>query len=259
MKKILFAFLLSITPLGAAISQVCETLRVSGSPVSPPSSWVQNGKLVGASVEYVEILAKQVGVKNLTFKVYDSWDKSLSAARSGEVDLIFGVAKSSGRSKYLSFISVPYTSQYLYAIVRKGETFKLAAYKDLKGRKGATDESESFGRSVFGHFVESDLTIQKTPDIGTSLDLLFAGQADYILAYENSAYYEVFKRGIADRITVLPTFPYRKDIYIAFSKNSECFDKLSKPFAEAISNSHNQQNIYFNLFKKYVSIFNSKF
>ena len=257
MKKIFFTFLLAINPLWVMAAQVCETLTVTGPPVSPPASWIEDGKLTGASVRYVEIIAQQAGVKKIVFKAYANWADALNAARLGEVDVIFSAAQSVTRARYLNFISPPYASQFLYAIVRKGDKFSLLRYHDLINRKGAAGEQESFGQSTFGLFVESELTLERAPNVGTLFDWLLSKKVDYILAYENAAYNEIFTRHLTDKVDIISTFPFHTDTYIAFSKRSDCFIGLEQAFSTAITNDRIKKHTYFHLMNKYRDLFNS--
>ncbi len=257
MKKIFFTFLLAINPLWVLAAQVCETLTVTGPPVSPPASWIEDGKLTGASVQYVDMIAKQAGVKNVNFKAYTNWADALDAARIGEVDVIFSAAQSITRARYLNYISPPYATQFLYAIVRKGENFPLLKYRDLIGHKGAAGAQESFGQSTFGLFVDSELSLERAPNVSTLFDWLLSKKVDYILAYENAAYNEIFTRNLTDKLDILSTFPFHTDTYIAFSKRSDCFIGLEQAFSTAITNDRIKKHTYFHLMNKYRDLFNS--
>lgn len=246
-------FILSVW-CSTAFSQTCDRLVITGPPYAPPSSWIENNQLIGASVEFVKNIALAAGVKSVIVQPYDSWDEALKAAQNGQVDILFSAAFSQQRSRYLNFIQPPYAGQFLYAIVEKGKEFPLRKYDDLKGRKGIAGIGETYGNSKFGSFVESQLSIERSPSITQSFDLLLEGKVDYILAYENTANSEIFKRNIGDKLSILSTYPFFAETFIAMSRRSKCAGNfellLSKQIEIAKTN-----NLYYSLTSKFRNAF----
>jgi len=235
--------------------QVCSTLTVTGPPQGPPSSWVQDGKLVGASVDFIRHIAKEAGVKEVKFIVYENWSQALEATREGQVDVLFSAAWSTVRSQYLNYIQPAYASQNLFVIVRHGERFPLRRYDDLKSRTGIAGLGESYGDSKFGQFVEKELNLKRSNNIGESFERLMAGEVDYMLAYENAALSEIFLRNLPGKVEIVNTFPYRTDTFITFSKRSKCYAGLADKFSQEIAEAK-QDNLFFRLMNKYRDIFN---
>jgi len=255
--NIRFFCLLFATSLwcATAAAQVCERLVITGPPAGPPSSWLQNDKLIGASVDFVRDVALAAGVKTVETKSYESWAKALDATQRGEVDLIFSAAWTEERGRFLNFIQPAYAGQYLYVIVRKGERFPLRKYADLKGRKGVAGRGEAFGNSKFGVFVESELSLERSPTITRSFELLLEGKVDYILAYENAANSEIFINNLGEKVDVVSTFPFYAETYLAMSKRSKCTEALGPRLSQEIEIAK-QKNLYFLLTNKYRNIFN---
>lgn len=252
--KALFIVLISLIA-GPAWAQTCDSVSVSGPVGDVPGSWVLDGKLTGAAVELAQTTLKAAGVKNIKFVTYKSWAEVLAAARSGELDMIISAGWSVERSRYLSFVYPAYGYQFLYVMVRKGETFPITKYEDLKGRKGITGASITFGDSAFGLFVESQLELARAPNIGESFKRLFNREVDYILAYADAARAEVYVRDLGDKVQVLSTYPFRIDTFFAFSKRSKCASVLADRLgAEVIKAAKTNQ--YFLFSKKYRTIFN---
>lgn len=237
------------------MAQVCNTLTITGPPNIPPSSWVADGKLVGASVDFVEKIALLSGVKKVQTKVYDSWSDALNAVQLGEVDLIFSAAVTSERKLYLDYVHPSYESQNLYVIVRKGESFPLLKYQDLVGRKGAATTGEVYGGdSKFGEFVDKHLTLTRAPSVEQALGLLLDQKVDFVMAYENAAESVIFMNNLGGKIDIVSTFPFNAESYIAFSKRSKCTAALLPLFSLGVTNSK-KMNVFYEMNVKNKHIF----
>lgn len=252
--KILFIVLLS-SIVGSALAQTCDSISISGPVSDAPDSWAVDGQLIGAGIELAQKTLKAAGVKNIKVVRYETWAEALAATRSGELDMIISVGWSSDRSRYLSFVYPSYVNQFLYVIVRRGETFPLNQYSDLKGRRGISEAGVSFGNSAFASFVEDELQLLQSPSLGDSFDRLLNREVDFILAYRFAATSEMYRRDLADKVQVLATYPFRIDNFFAFSKRSKCASVLLDKVGVEIEKA-NKANQYFLLLNKYRSIFN---
>lgn len=252
--KILFIVLLS-SIVGSALAQTCDSISISGPVSDAPDSWAVDGQLIGAGIELAQKTLKAAGVKNIKVVRYETWAEALAATRSGELDMIISVGWSSDRSRYLSFVYPSYVNQFLYVIVRRGETFPLNRYSDLKGRRGISEAGVSFGNSAFASFVEDELQLLQSPSLGDSFDRLLNREVDFILAYRFAATSEMYRRDLADKVQVLATYPFRIDNFFAFSKRSKCASVLLDKVGVEIEKA-NKANQYFLLLNKYRSIFN---
>lgn len=236
-------------------AQVCDKVTITGAPFGPPSSWLHDGKLIGASVDFVTDILLKVGAKTVEVKPYDSWVKALNATQDGEVDLIFSAAYSEERARFLNFIKPKYAGQFLLVIVRKGERFPLRKYSDFKGRVGAVGAGEAFGNSQFGAYVKSEPNLVRTQTVAHSFELLLTGKVDYIFSYENAANSMIFSNNLGDKVDVVSTYPFYAETFLAVSKRSKCSRFLGASLPKEIELA-NQKNIYFLLNNKYKSIYN---
>lgn len=253
MRSILF--IIGTLLVSSTWAQTCDTVSISGPSGDAPASWVLDGELIGAGVELAQITLKAAGVKNVKIVRFPTWAQSLAAVRSGEVDMIISAGWSSDRSRYLTYVYPSYAYQFLYVIVRRGEQFQLNQYADLKGRKGVAGAGVTFGDSTFGTFVEKELNLTRSPGLEESFRRLLAQEVDYVLAYEDSASSEIYRRDLGDKVQVLATYPFRIDTFFAFSKRSKCAALLKEKVGQEIEKA-SKKNQYFMLLKKYRSIFN---
>ena len=236
-------------------AQTCDTVSISGPTADAPASWLLDGKLIGAGVELAEATLKAAGVKNVKIVQFATWAEALNAARTGDIDMIFSAGWSSDRARFLAYVYPSYAYQFLYVIVRKGEPFRLNQYSDLKPKQGVTGAGVTFGDSAFGVYVQKELKLQRSPNLGESFRRLFDREVDYILAYQDSAYSEIYRRDLGDKVEVLATYPYRIDTFFAFSKRSKCTSVWTHKLAVEIEKS-NKKNEYFKLMHKYRRVFN---
>lgn len=237
-----------------ATAQVCEKVVITGPPAGPPSSWLYNDKLIGASVDFVKAVLLEAGVKAVEIKPYISWVDALNATQKGEVDLIFSAALSEERARFLNFIRPSYSGQNILVIVRKGERFPLRKYADFKNRTGAAGAGEAFGNSQFSEYVKREPNILRTPTIAHSFELLLAGKVDYILSYENAANSMIFSNNLGEKVDIVTTYPFYAETYIAVSKRSRCSQFLGTNLPKEIELA-NRKNLFHSLTNKYRAVY----
>ena len=240
---------------GLAMAQGCSTMIISGPPSAAPSSWVMEGKLVGAAVEYTQAVARAAGVNNIEVRQFANWGDTLNAAYRGDIDVIFSANWSEERERYLNYVRPAMSIQFLNVVVRRGEGFDLLKLEDLIGRVGARAASETFGNSFFGVFVQRNLKLQSVPTIQEMVDQLLDKKIDYFFGWENAVYEQMMVRNLGMKMEVLDTYPTRAEGFIAFSKRSKCGQGVRDQFAEKVQ-LVNSQHLYKNLYKKYREIFN---
>jgi len=151
-----------------------------GHPSYPPVAWAAQGKIVGVAPTLVRGIAEQLGVKKVVSKDFGSWEAAQDAARKGEADVIFGIYKNDTRAVYLDYIEPPFMTDPVAIVVRKGKGFAYAEWSDLKGRKGVTNQGESFG-DKFDAFMQSDLTVARAAGVDKAFAARLAGKTDYMI------------------------------------------------------------------------------
>lgn len=246
--------LLSLTN-GASAAQVCSTITMTGPPAAAPSSWLSEGKLIGAAVEFAEGIARAVGVQKVEMRPYSTWREALAAVYRGEVDVVFSANWSEERERYLDYARPAMSSQFLYVVVRRGEAFPLNKLDDLKNRSGAAGAGESYGDGFFGQFVQKNLNLDKAPSIDKVFDLLIDKKVDYIFGYENAVYEQMMIRNLGSTLQILNTYPTQSEGFIAFSKRSKCGEQIREKFSEQLVLAHTMRR-YPALLNKYREVFN---
>lgn len=115
-------------------------IRVANEPDFPPFDFISNGKPAGYSIEYVQLLAKRLGIR-LEY-VQDTWGNLLKKAEKKEVDLVHTVIDyPKERHSYLKFTR-PY-KEVVNAIVVRVDSEDIDELEDLDGRPVALIEGDS--------------------------------------------------------------------------------------------------------------------
>lgn len=192
------------------------SIQIGGPRSFPPFHYFEKeGDLQGISADYITTIMGQLGVKVEVHKNLP-WPEVLKRARSGEIDLIPCIAKTSEREDFLSFSS-PYLSFPLVIISRK-DSFFIGGIEDLHDKKLATIKKVSTnewlkrdGVNFFPYYVDSPLK---------ALESVSLGQADARIENLAAATYLIQKNGLTNLKVAAPT-PYGNyDLHMAVGKNS---------------------------------------
>jgi polar amino acid transport system substrate-binding protein len=232
MKKNFLAFVaaLAVLPAIASAETSCRSLVITGHPAYMPVAWADEGKITGAAPELVRAIARDLGVKKVSSKDYGSWEKAQAAVRSGKADVIVGIYKNDERMKWLDFVEPAFMADPVSVVVRQGEGFAFTKWEDLEGRKGVTNEGESFGNK-FDSFMASNLTVQRAEGVDKAFEALANKSADYLIIALYPGRILAQKLGLATKVAFLPTEIDSFGMYVGFSKKSKC-NAMKATFAD---------------------------
>jgi len=205
-----------LTPIEKTWLKNHQSIKIGGPRSFPPFHYFEkNGDLKGISADYIIMIMDQLGV---TVEVQKDlpWPEVLKKARSGEIDLIPCIAKTSEREAFLSFSS-PYLSFPLVIISRK-DSFFIGGIEDLHDKKLAIINKVSTnewlkrdGIQFFPYYVDSPLK---------GLESVSLGQADARIENLAAATYLIQKNGLTNLKVAAPT-PYGNyDLHMAVGKGS---------------------------------------
>lgn len=234
MKK--FAFMLFVSLLLSpvfAYADSCQSLVITGHPTYSPIAWAVKGKIVGAAPEMVADIAKDLGVKKVISKNFGTWAKAQKAAKVGEADIIFGIYKNDERIGYLNYVEHPFMRDPVVVAVRKGNAFPFEKWDDLMGKKGITNEGESYGNE-FDAFMNKNLNVARSKGIDKAIQALLNKKVDYVIIAMYPGRNEIRKLKLTSKVEFLQKEISSFDMYIAFSKKSKCYDALKDGFAAKV-------------------------
>lgn len=223
---------LALTSTAAFAAGECAKITATGHPQYPVIAFQQGDAIVGAAPMLVEAIAKQLNVP-LESKSMGSWADAQGAARDGKADMIFGIYYNDERAKYLDYVQPAFIYDDVAVFVAKGKAFDFKSQDDLIGKKGVTNEGESYG-NAFDAFMKEKLDVTRSNGIAEAFTLLLAGKADYLIAGYYPGLAEAAKDGVKDKVEVLDQALVTAEMFVAFSKKSPC-TALADKFGQAIT------------------------
>ena len=151
---------LALTSTAAFAADDCAKITATGHPQYPVIAYKEGDAIVGAAPTLVEAIAKQLNVP-LESKSMGSWADAQGAARDGKADMIFGIYYNDERAKYLDYVQPAFMFDDVAIFVAKGKAFPFKSQDDLIGKKGVTNEGESYGNE-FDAFIKDKLDVART-------------------------------------------------------------------------------------------------
>jgi polar amino acid transport system substrate-binding protein len=216
----------------AASAADCTKIVATGHPQYPVISFREGDRLVGVAPSLVEAIAKKLNVP-LESKFMGNWADAQGAARDGTADLIFGIYYNDNRAEYLDYVQPAFMYDPVAVFVVKGKEFPFTGQDDLIGKKGVTNQGESYG-TEFDAFIKEKLDVARADGIDDAFKELLAGKADYLIAGYYPGLAEAATQGIKDKIETLQPALLTAEMFVAFSKKSPCLS-LMPGFSQAIT------------------------
>ena len=223
---------LMLTGNAAFAQDECTKIAATGHPAYPVIAYKDGDNIVGAAPTLVETIAKQINMP-LESKYTGTWEEAQAAARDGKVDMIFGIYYNDERATYLDYVQPAFTFDDVAIFVVKGKEFPFTGQDDLIGKKGVTNQGESYGNE-FDAFMKDRLDVARANGIDAAFKDLLDGKADYLIAGYFPGLAEAAKEGNKDKVVALNQALLSQEMFVAFSKKSPCRSLASK-FGEGIT------------------------
>jgi polar amino acid transport system substrate-binding protein len=223
---------LTLTSATAFAAEDCTKITATGHPQYPVIAYKEGDALVGAAPMLVDAIAKKLNIP-FESKFMGNWADAQAAARDGKADMIYGIYYNDERAKYLDYVQPAFIYDDVAIFVAKGKAFPFKSQDDLIGKKGVTNEGESYGTD-FDAFMKNKLNVARAAGIDAAFKELLEGNADYLIAGYHPGLAEAAKEGIKDQIEVLDQAVVTAEMFVAFSKKSPCTAWADK-FGQAIT------------------------
>ena len=223
---------LTLTGNAALAADECTKITATGHRYYPVVAYRDGDKIVGAAPTLVETIAKQINVP-LESKYMGTWQEAQDAARDGKADMIFGLYYDDERATYLDYVQPAFTFDDVAIFVLKGKEFPFTDKNDLIGKKGVTNQGESFGNE-FDAFMKEKLNVARANGIDGAFKDLLDGKADYLIAGYYPGLAEAAREGVEDKVGPLKQALLSQEMFVAFSKKSPC-KSLAAKFGQGIT------------------------
>ena len=223
---------LTLTCTTAFAADDCASITATGHPQYPVIAYNEGDAIAGAAPALVGAVAKDINVP-LQSKYMGTWAEAQAAARDGKADMIFGIYYNEERAAYLDYVQPAFIFDPVVVFVAKGKSFTFASQDDLIGKKGVTNQGESYG-TEFDTFMKGKLDVARADGIDDAFKVLLDGKADYLIAGYYPGLAEAAAAGVKDKIEALDPALLTAEMFVAFSKKSPCRGLASK-FGEGIT------------------------
>ena len=210
----------------------CTKITATGHPQYPVLAYRVGDAIVGAVPTLVATIAKQLNIP-LESKFMGSWADAQAAARDGKADMIFGIYYNDDRAQYLDYVQPAFMYDDVAVFVAKGKSFPFTGRDDLIGKKGVTNQGESYGND-FDAFMKEKLDVARADGLDDAFKDLLAGKVDYLIAGYYPGLAEAERAGLRDQIEVLDQSLLSAEMFVAFSKKSPC-RSLAEKFGQGIT------------------------
>ena len=221
-----------LTGHAAFATEECAKIVATGHPEYPVVAFKHGDRIAGAAPTLVETIAKDLGVK-LESDYMGTWADAQTAARDGKADMIFGIYFNDARAEYLDYVEPAFMFDPVVVFVAKGKAFPFAGQDDLIGKRGVTNEGESYGNE-FDAFIKDKLDVARADGIDDAFKALLDGKADYLIAGYYPGVAEAARAGVKDQIEALEPALLSAEMFVAFSKKSPCRG-LAPKFGQGIA------------------------
>jgi len=223
---------LALTGNATFAADECVKIAATGHPQYPVIAYKDGDNIVGAAPSLVEAIGKAINVP-VESKYMGTWEDAQAAARDGKADMIFGIYYNDERATYLDYVQPAFTYDDVAVFVVKGKEFPFTGKDDLIGKKGVTNQGESYG-TEFDAFMKDKLDVARAAGIDAAFKDLLDGKADYLIAGYYPGLAEAAKDGIKGKVVPLDQALLSQEMFVAFSKKSAC-RSLADKFGQQIT------------------------
>jgi len=223
---------LALTGNATFAADECVKITATGHPQYPVIAYKDGDNIVGAAPSLVEAIGKAINVP-VESKYMGTWEDAQAAVRDGKADMIFGIYYNDERATYLDYVQPAFTYDDVAVFVVKGKEFPFTGKDDLIGKKGVTNQGESYG-TEFDAFMKDKLDVARAAGIDAAFKDLLDGKADYLIAGYYPGLAEAAKDGIKGKVVPLDQALLSQEMFVAFSKKSAC-RSLADKFGQQIT------------------------
>lgn len=206
--------------VGGVHAADCPRVVFSANANYPPFHWVQDGKLVGASIELTERIFAAMGV-SAEARYVGPWNRVLRAAEQGQIDMIAALKITPEREAFLVFTQARFSVNPMAAFARADRPISYSGWSDLVGHTGLVARGDRFGEG-FDEFLRDKLQVLSSNDMADGFANLQRGRGDYLVTsfFAGSAY--LASTGLDSTIIALSPMVNYGAVHHGFVRRSPC-------------------------------------
>jgi polar amino acid transport system substrate-binding protein len=206
----------------AVQAEACKAMIASGNPEYSPYLWrdpSNEGKLIGANADFIQLLAKEIGIP-IEVKYVGPWSRVQEEARNGRIDLIAGAFFTQPRLEYMDYFYPAFRGTRSVIWTNPAKNFPYKEWSDLRGRRGLTVINNSFG-DEFDRYAKKSLEVATVPSLEQALKMLTLSRADYVIYEEAPGLAYAAKLNITGLVTA-PIAISSENLHLTMSHKSAC-------------------------------------
>jgi len=206
----------------------CPRVIFSANPNYPPFHWVEDGKLVGASIELTERIFGELGV-GAEARYLGPWNRVLRAAEQGRIDMVAALKPTPEREAFLLFTSARFSTNPMAVFVRADQRIAYAGWPDLVGHIGLVARGDRFGEG-FDEYLHEKLQVLTSNDMVDGFANLLRGRGKYLVTsfFAGTAY--LAAHGLDAAVVPLSPMVNHGAVHHGFVRRSPCVK-----YAEAVA------------------------
>lgn len=195
----------------------------------PPYVYEKDGEIVGHSIEILDAVFAEMGVK--TEMSQYPWARAMKLTFSGKADALFHASKQEDRMVYC-YYPEEYLSNSRYVLfIRKADAGKLKfdSRDDLQGHKVGVTQGYSYTKEFLEFLQQHDL-IEESPADENNFRMLAKGRIDYFPADVLNGIFTIKNLGLHDQLMYIDKPVFEKPYFIIFNKQN-----VPKAFVDTFS------------------------
>lgn len=211
-----------MSPVLYASQQSCETLVAVEYLNSQPDTAAYFDQQRQRELS-AELLARLAEDTQLTFKIDPAQgQQALRDVQSGRVDLIVGVSDQPTKLDQLQYLEPAYAQKIYRLWRRSNEQLAPERWPELSGLRGVEAVPAEHLLEFKQHAQQLDWPLSSVESMAKGIEMLLAGEADYLLAGQQSLQKHLLSHELSDEFESIEPAVATAQLFVAIANDSVC-------------------------------------
>jgi len=170
-----------------------KILKVPNLNAFPPFNFNENGKPMGYSIDYLNLMADYMGV-DIQYIQDISWSQTIERLKTGDIDIIPHIAITEEREKFIGYTNFTHI-EYTTGMATRTDS-NINSFEDLKNKTIAVTE-KSFIHGYFQQYYPNQKLLI-VPSTNLGIDAVSAGKADATIGSLPAMHYYIQKTWLSN-------------------------------------------------------------